>query len=94
MFLFLLFPESSAPIIKFIERQGGDQTSGRITLYINALEMFKQKPILGWGSGVFANLYGIGTHNIYLQLLAENGLIGFILFVTLLFINLSTTIKR
>ena len=91
--LSLMFPEAATPIVRFIERQGGDQTSGRIPLYINAVAMFKEKPILGWGAGVFGNLYGIGTHNLYLQLLAENGLIGFSLFIALLFINFSNTIK-
>lgn len=91
--LILLFPEAAAPFMRFVERQGGDITSGRIPLYINAIELFKQKPILGWGCGVFSNLYEIGTHNLYLQLLAENGLIGFLLFFSILIINLKNTFK-
>ena len=91
--LAIVFPGASAPMRRFIERQGGDQTSGRIPLYINAIEMFKQKPIFGWGTGVFNNLYGTGTHNIYFQLLAEDGLIGFFIFVLLLIVNCLTTVR-
>ena len=93
LLLIYLFPEAAAPFVRFIERQGGDQTSGRIFLYINAIELFKQKPIWGWGCGVFSNLYGTGTHNIYLQLLAENGLIGFLLFFSILVFNFANTLK-
>ena len=92
--LIFAFPESAAPILRFIARQDGDQTSGRIPLYINAIELFKQRPLLGWGAGSFAFLYGIGTHNIYLQLLAENGILGFLLFSSIILLNLSNTIKK
>lgn len=92
--LIFVFPESAAPILRFIARQNGDQTSGRIPLYINAIGLFKQRPLLGWGSGSFAFLYGIGTHNIYLQLLAENGILGFLLFSSIIVFNLSNTIKK
>ncbi|WP_226643040.1 O-antigen ligase family protein [Mesobacillus subterraneus] len=90
-FLTYLFPETAAPFLRFIERQGGDQTSGRMELYIYALELFIEKPLMGWGVGVFSNLYGMGNHNIYLQLLSENGLIGFTIFSTIIIFNLFCT---
>lgn len=89
-----LFPQAAAPFLRFIEREGGDQTSGRIQLYSYAIEMFKEKPLLGWGTGIYNNLYDIGTHNIYLQLLSENGLIGFISFSLILLFNLINTFNR
>ena len=96
MFLILIFvfPQAAKPFTRFIERLGGDQTSGRIPLFSGAIRLFVQKPIFGWGVGVFSNLYGTGTHNMYLQLLAENGLIGFFLFSAILIINCVNTFKE
>ena len=92
--LVIIFPEAAAPFMRFIARQGGDQSSGRFVLFSYALDMFKQKPILGWGPGTFSNLFGIGNHNVYLQLLSENGLVGFTLFVSMLLVNLANTLRR
>lgn len=92
--LIILFPEAAAPFLRFIEREGGDQTSGRIELFILAFEMFKEKPMLGWGVGVYNNLYGIGTHNMYLQILSEHGLMGILLFILLLLFNLRMVLKK
>ena len=92
--LALIFPEAAAPFMRFIARQGGDQTSGRLVLFSSAFDLFKQKPILGWGPGVFSNLFEMGNHNVYLQLLSENGLVGFTLFVSMLLFNLSTTLRK
>ena len=63
-------------------------------MFSSAFDLFKQKPILGWGPGVFTNLFGMGNHNVYLQLLSENGLVGFTLFVSMLLFNLSTTLRK
>lgn len=58
-----------------------------------ALEQFSGAPILGIGTGQYANveaslnapansgLHGTNPHNVYLQVLCENGLVGFIPFV-------------
>lgn len=92
--LALIFPEAAAPFMRFIARQGGDQTSGRLVLFSYAFDLFKQKPILGWGSGAFSNLFEMGNHNVYLQLLSENGLVGFAIFVSMLLLNLSTTLRK
>jgi O-antigen ligase len=60
----------------------------RLTIDRDALKMFAEKPVLGWGLGVFPDVYpqfsGLGTnlqvgmaHNDYLQLLVEMGALGF-----------------
>lgn len=87
------FPEAAAPFTRFLDRIGGDITSGRAGLYKNALEMFKEKPLLGWGSGVFSSFYGTGVHSLYIQLLAENGLIGFVNFMVIIVVNVVITFK-
>jgi len=60
----------------------------RLTIDRDALKMFAQKPVLGWGLSTFPEVYpqfsGLSTnlqvgiaHNDYLQLLAEMGTLGF-----------------
>ena len=60
----------------------------RLTIDRDALRMFAQKPVLGWGLGVFPDIYpqfsSLSTnlqvgmaHNDYLQLLVEMGALGF-----------------
>jgi O-antigen ligase len=60
----------------------------RLAIIQDGLEMFWQKPILGWGLGTFTTVYPQfrsfytdlfvnAAHNDYLQVLVETGLIGF-----------------
>jgi O-antigen ligase len=60
----------------------------RLTIDSDALKMFAEKPILGWGLGVFPEVYpqfsSLATnlqvgmaHNDYVQLLVEMGALGF-----------------
>jgi O-antigen ligase len=60
----------------------------RLTIDRDALRMFAKKPVLGWGLGVFPDVFpqfsSLGTnlrvgmaHNDYLQLLVEMGALGF-----------------
>ena len=71
----------------------------RLTIDRDALKMFAQKPLFGWGLGVFPDVYpqfsSLSTnlqlgaaHNDYLQLLVEMGALGFatvLWFVLILF---------
>lgn len=93
VFLIYILPEAAAPFKRFLDRIDGDMTSGRTALYKNALDLFKEKPLLGWGAGVFSNLYGTGVHSLYIQLLAEHGVIGFITFITIIIINIIIVMK-
>jgi len=68
---------------------GDDITSGRILLYSRAWELFLEYPVFGIGWGQFINITSgqllsrdLSVHNVYLQLLAEVGLVGFTLIVT------------
>lgn len=68
-------------------------SSGRIDLYLIAIELFKEKPIFGWGLGYFNQYVGMGTHNMYLQILSELGIIGFFSFVFIAVSNLLNAFK-
>jgi O-antigen ligase len=57
--------------------------SGRETIWVVALEMIMEKPLLGWGPAY--NTWELGSrlgglskdaHNMYLRLLAEGGIVG------------------
>lgn len=59
----------------------------RILVWQQSMELFKTDPILGVGFGGFRYL-GFAlkdTHNIYLKILAEQGIIGFFVFIALIF---------
>ena len=62
-----------------------DITSGRTDLYAIALEYFWQKPFfgIGWDRYRFLPEFesAISTHNIYLQLLCETGIVGITVFL-------------
>jgi O-antigen ligase len=63
---------------------------GRLTLYLAGVLLFLQHPLIGVGLTNFQEFmpytvdwaYGVGTaaHDTYLQILSENGIIGFLLF--------------
>jgi len=89
-----IVPETATPFMRFITAYNeGNIVGGRTELYIFAIELFKQKPILGWGFGSFSGFQDTGTHNVYLQLLCETGLVGTLLFVSILLSNILVTLK-
>ncbi len=84
----LLYPSLGNVFLRFVHT---DFTSGRDQLYEIAWELFQKNPIIGAGWGQYRdfslNYYQIpyDAHNIYLQALAELGVIGFAVMVVLLF---------
>jgi len=67
----------------------------RLRIWEASLDLFSENPISGVGYGVFRYLHlGLAdTHNIYLKLLAEQGIIGIFIFLLLLFILFIQGIK-
>ena len=65
-----------------IKSEGG---SGRFELWGEAINNFFRNPIIGIGTGQTPaySLTRMGTHNLYLQILGENGIIGFSLFLVI-----------
>lgn len=74
----------------------GDPLSGRQVFWTYAMQMFEASPLIGrgflsfnayinaQGFRYYGLLWSYQAHNVYLQLLAELGIAGFLLFVALL----------
>lgn len=61
---------------------------GRLWAWWDGLEMLKSNPIWGVGSGNFIDHHGRVAHNTYVQVAAELGLTGYILWSSILFLTL------
>lgn len=77
--LLLCFTEVGRSLIE--RTLGSSPTSGRDVIYAQLLELIWDKPIFGQGFGsTLALIEGYTNgHNIYLQVLSENGIVGFLL---------------
>lgn len=60
--------------------EGAD--NNRFYLWNHSIEMFLNNIMFGAGLGAVAQTYGHASHNTYLELLSETGIIGFIIYVT------------
>lgn len=102
-------PAVQATLERFIELVDDDTGSGRSYLYDCAWNMFYAKPIFGCGWGTYSKyvattslgaMYStlgftsMSAHNVYLQLLAETGVIGLALFVLPAFLSVFAVIHQ
>lgn len=76
-------------------QKGIDITAGRTDLYEKALDLYRNNRIFGVGVGNFMNYTHADTdvHNVYLQVLCEQGIIGEVLLILPLAINIIYTFK-
>ncbi len=68
------------------ESERDESAQSRFVFWALAYEQFTESPIVGKGYLTFQefNPAGLDTHNYYMKLLAENGIIGFIIFLVIL----------
>ena len=75
-----------------------DITSGRTQLYSIAIDYFLKNPIFGIGWEKYRLIpelsSSINTHNIYLEILCETGIVGAVLFFSFFMFSLVTAIKN
>jgi O-antigen ligase len=93
--LYLAFLPSS-----IIERLASASTSissgdigGRVILWQETIASFIQHPIFGSGSGTLNTIIGGLSHQTFLSILAETGLIGFVLFMCILAIVVNQAVR-
>jgi O-antigen ligase len=69
---------------------------GRVDLWYGGTALFIKHPLLGVGSGAFdkANEIGSVAHNTFLSVLAELGIIGFLLFFVILVVVVSQAVHH
>ena len=64
-----------------------DSAERRLLIWDKGMELFRENSLVGIGYGVFGQLgYDLGdTHNIYVKILVEQGIVGMLIFVILVF---------
>lgn len=105
----LYVPDLLGVFDRLLQLQHEDYSTDDRTLFVNLCrELWQQSPIAGHGMGFYAisfNMTGVGSryisqgygimyaHNCYWQVLAEEGMIGFALFIIMLAISVIGTIR-
>ena len=100
--LYFMFPNISNTINAFIEKSGDSILTNREIFWNYAIDIFNDNKIFGIGFNSYPTyLQNLNSplvpawaaHNIYLQLLADTGLIGFTLFMMLFISTLIYSLK-
>jgi O-antigen ligase len=60
-------------------RREDDSSNERKAVAERAWQLYGERPIIGWGTGASRRIEGfnVGTHNIYLAMLVDHGVLGF-----------------
>lgn len=102
---YTIMPQLMMTLTRFVEgTEGTDITSGRSRMWLLAIQQFLKHPLFGIGWFGYRDAYEtawyhgssyqkLDTHNVYLQLLCETGLFGFVLFLVILILPLIYAIK-
>lgn len=80
------FPEQLERMINLTG--SGDGGNGRIDLWERSISEWENHPVFGIGLDGVVETYGKATHNTYLQLLTETGILGFGFFISFIIILL------
>jgi O-antigen ligase len=57
---------------------------GRVTMWRKSIEVLAQHPVLGVGGGAVDRMIGGAVHNTFLSVAAETGIVGLLLFLSIL----------
>lgn len=94
LFIIDKIPEVNNIILKFkILSKSNDVSNGRYDLWINTLDYFNNHSFMGSGMAAIPKVINEMSHNIYIQLLGEVGILGCIVFIFTFLISLVKTLK-
>jgi len=89
-------PQTQKVIDRFVNNDR--MLSGREVLYEEMFKWYNSNKLFGVGLGTAKATFGYGGHNIYIQLLAECGIVGIVIYVLYLlklgFYNYKIALKR
>lgn len=87
-------PALSNTFNRFVETaNSGDFLMSRGKFYSEAFIQFKRSPLLGCGWRTMMNILDHDVHNIYIQILSETGIVGFVFFGGLFVYGIRIAIK-
>ncbi len=88
-------PETQIIFDKFTRlEEANDVLNGRDYLWKQSLNVFSENKVFGAGIGYVNFLLGDAPHNIYIQLLSETGIIGFITYIMAIISSLLISLKK
>jgi O-antigen ligase len=82
----LLPPEIIERLSTALSSISSSDIGGRADLWSDSIALFLEHPITGSGAGTLPTVIGTWAHQTFLSILAETGLIGFLLFAGILII--------
>ena len=74
--------------------ESGDMLNGRDYLWGRTINIFKNNFLAGIGIGAIPSAIGEYAHNIYIELLAEVGVVGFLLYICAILTSFFITLKK
>ena len=94
-------------LMRFMTAGNDSQTRTRFKMWALALDLFRKHPVMGIGWGGYKQVYAVelyqdwqsagakylNSHNTYLQLLCETGVVGFLIYIWAALGTLITTSK-
>jgi hypothetical protein len=83
----------AAPLLLFGGRSDQASTDERLDCMAEALDLWREHPLIGVGARHFVQYHHLTAHNSILLTLAEMGPIGLVLFIALMYVALKTMLR-
>lgn len=88
-------PQTQVIIDKIqVLNENKDALNGRDKLWKESIEVFINNPLMGIGIGAIKEVIGEYSHNSYIQILAETGIVGAIIYVLAILTSVFITIRK